>query len=451
MQPNAARLPDPQDTIVALSSAPGPGGRAVVRLSGPKSIGIAETVFTPDAPLQPGKRRWYEGIIRLPDVHSPLPAQLLVWPAPHTYTGQHLAELHTLASPPLVDLLVAQLLNAGARAAQPGEFTMRAFLAGKLDLPRAEAVLGVIEASGRDELRQALAQLAGGVTQPLQGLREDLLNLLADVEAGLDFADEDIHFVTESDLLKRVAKGLALLTNLKRQLERRAVAREIFRVVLAGRPNAGKSSLFNALAGDPAALVSPEPGTTRDYLTRRLTLDGVTVELVDTAGRQPAGDTLDEQAQALGRTQAEQADLVLLCVEAGKMPEEEERALLTRPGPPSTVHVTTKCDLAAPPPDALATSAVTGAGLATLKVLLAERARARRPSALAPSVSRCRHHVEACLERLRQAHHAVVFQEPPELLALALREALDELGALVGAVWTDDLLDRVFSRFCIGK
>src|SRR3989442_239832 len=180
-------IPHPEDTIVALSSAPGGGGRAIVRLSGPAALGCALQVFSAAEMIESTRRRCYGGVLHLAGVHSLLPADLHVWPSPRTYTGQELVEVHTLSCPPLVDLLIAQLLNSGARAAQPGEFTLRAFLAGKLDLTRAEAVLGVIEAGDRDELRQALAQLAGGVTQPLHGLREDLLNLLADIEAGLDF------------------------------------------------------------------------------------------------------------------------------------------------------------------------------------------------------------------------------------------------------------------------
>src|SRR3984893_5611497 len=200
-------LSDPQDTIVALSSAAGPGGRAIVRLSGPRAIHIATAVFTTNDLCLPEQRQCREGSLRLPGVAAPLPAALYVWPAPRTYTGQEMVELHTLSSPPLIELLVAQLLAAGARAAQPGEFTLRAFLAGKLDLTQAEAVLGVIEAGSRDELKQALAQLAGGVARPLQELRDDLLNLLADVEAGLDFADEDIAFVKPDEMLGRLAKG----------------------------------------------------------------------------------------------------------------------------------------------------------------------------------------------------------------------------------------------------
>jgi tRNA modification GTPase len=440
---------DLHDTIVALSSAPGPGARAVVRLSGPDAFRLASDVFVAAGPAAFNRRRLYPGDVRLAGVAAPLPADLYVFPAPHTYTGQHVAEFHTLGCPPLVELLIAVLLRGGARAARPGEFTLRAFLAGKLDLTRAEAVLGVIEAGSRDELKEALAQLAGGVARPLQELRADLLDLLADLEAGLDFAEEDIHFVTPEDLLRRLGKALALLTLLGKQLEQRTLGGRAFRAVLAGRPNAGKSSLFNALTG-AAALVSPEPGTTRDYLVRRIDLGGLPVELIDTAGLRDSAGAIEDQAQALGREQARAADLVLLCVEAGREPSADESARLGQAEPPA-VGIATKCDLVNPIFGEVATSAATGAGLDALRALIAGRAKAMARPALAPSVSRCRHHVAACLERLRQAHQTVLFGGPPELTALELRGALDELGEMVGAVYTDDLLDRIFSRFCIGK
>jgi tRNA modification GTPase len=439
-----------QDTIAALATPAGPGARAVVRVSGPVAAAVVSAVFSPALPPDGLTRSLVDGEIRLPGVHSALPATLYFWPAPSTYTGQNLAEIHTLSSPPLVERLVTAVLGAGARAARPGEFTLRAFLAGKLDLTRAEAVLGVVEAGDRDELKQALVQLAGGVTRPLQALRDDLLNLLADVEAALDFADEDLKFVGEDEQLKRIARALAQVTLLGRQVDARSLAGRPFRVVLAGRPNVGKSSLFNALVGRDAALVSPQPGTTRDYLVKKLDLGTASVELVDTAGRRESDDAIEAQADSLGREQAGRADLVLLCVATDTTTSPNERVLLQQDRPP-VLGVATKCDAGAPGAGLLPTSAVSGLGLPELRTALAERVAVRAEPSLAPSLSRCRHHVDACLAGLRRAHALVLEQMPPELLALELRGAIDQLGEMVGAVYTDDLLDRIFSRFCVGK
>ncbi len=437
-----------RDTITALSTAPGPGARAIVRISGPASSAVLEPLFASSAPLVAGRRSLRSGYLRLPDL-APLAADVYYWAAPHSYTGQDLIEIHTLSCSPLVEMLIALLLQAGCRAAEAGEFTLRAFLAGKLDLTRAEAVHAVIESDSREELKQALKQLAGGMARPLQELRDDLLNLLADIEAGLDFADEDIHFVQPEEMLLRLGKALAQVTLLGKQLDQRGVAERVFRAVLTGRPNAGKSSLFNALAG-ATALVSPQPGTTRDYLVKRLDVGGVRVELIDTPGWQTETGIIETQAQALAREQTEQADLLLLCLEAGQELLPEEQSMIQKAHPP-VVALSTKSDQATPHTDLLATSAHTGVGIESLRTLLAERARQQKQSALAPSLSRCRHHVESCLEQLRRAHSIVLFGDPPELLALELRGALEQRGEMVGTVYTDDLLDRIFSRFCLGK
>ena len=439
----------PEDTIVALATAPGPGARAVIRLSGPKAFDVLFAVCG----QQFTRRGIHPAELRLPGVHSGLPADVLAMPGPGSYTGQDSAEIHTISSPPLIDLLLGSLQDGGARAARPGEFTMRAFLAGKKDLTQAEAVLAVIHAGNTEELDSALAQLAGGVKLPLQALREDLLNLLADVEAGLDFTDEHIEFVDQKQILLRVGAGMAHLTNLRKQLDARALSDRAFRVALVGEPNAGKSSLFNSLAGEATAIVSPVAGTTRDYLTRVIRVDGVTIELIDTAGWQESVTVIEEQAQSLGHEQTRQADLVVWCVEAVRWVTSPEHARV----PPAlkALHppllVLTKADLIDESFDHPATSVITKMGLDDLKSRLARSAREARPPSLASSLSRCRHHVEKAIGHLRAAHHIVLFEEPAELLALELRLALEQIGEMVGAVYTDDLLDRIFSRFCIGK
>jgi len=453
-------LPHPDDTIVAVSSAPGSGARAIVRISGPRTLAVIDQLFSRDAESSersasvPPPRRGYAslGSLRLTGVYSPLPATLYFFPGPRSYTGQDLAEIHTVGSPPLVERLVADLLNAGARPAQAGEFTLRAFLAGKKDLPRAEAVHAVIEAGTDAELQSALTQLAGGVSQPLSVLRDDLLNLLADLEAALDFADEDIEFVGRTETLARLDAAIAHLAMLLRQLDDRTVSGRAVRVALVGLPNAGKSSLFNALAGGDA-LVSPVPGTTRDYLTKLLDLGGVRVELIDTAGWQDSLDTIEEQAQRLGRDATARADVILWCDERGEF-NAEDSARLTATGA-DVIRVRTKWDLAngGQPPTVLESliPCSVPAGTAMLIAALTDRVASLVRPALAPSQSRCRHHIASCAEHLRAARDHVAHNDPPELVAAALRPALDQLGEVTGAVYTNDLLDRIFSRFCIGK
>jgi tRNA modification GTPase len=436
--------PHVEDTIVAVSSAPGPGARALVRVSGPRAREVVARVF--DALPQPAGR-FAGGSLSLSGVHSPIPAALYFFAGPRSYTGQDVAELHTVGSPPLVERLVADLIAAGARPARAGEFTLRAFLAGKKDLTQAEAVYAVIEAGSESDLRAALAQMAGGVSRPLDALRDDLLNLLADTEAALDFADEDIEFVSASETVRRLSAAADQLEALERQLDDRGVSGRPVRIALVGAPNAGKSSLFNALTGG-AALVSDVPGTTRDYLTRPLLLDGISAELIDTAGWQRANDTIEEQAQRLGGEQAARADVVVWCSEEGTFADADAERL--RATGAVVLEVRTKCDTA-PGPNPLSCSVVASTGLDALRAALARAARELARPALAPSQSRCRAHVRAAREQLADARDQAARGEPPELLALNLRAALDALGELTGAVYTNDLLDRIFSRFCIGK
>ncbi|AWM42224.1 tRNA uridine-5-carboxymethylaminomethyl(34) synthesis GTPase MnmE [Gemmata obscuriglobus] len=447
----ATAAPHPGDTIVALSSAPDPGARAIVRVSGPNARAVVARVFAAEPlPTSPGSRRFVRGVLRLSGVSSPLPAVLYFFAGPKSYTGQDLAELHLVGSPPLVERLISDLLSAGARPARPGEFTMRAFLAGKKDLPQAEAVQAVIEAGTDSDLSAALEQLAGGVSRPLDALRDDLLNLLADVEAALDFADEDIEFVTQAATVARVRGAVEHLEMVRKQLDARTLSGRSVRVALVGLPNAGKSSLFNALASG-AALVSPVAGTTRDYLTKPLALAGVPVELVDTAGWLDATDTIEEQAQRLGAEQATRADVIVWCDESGAFGARDKTHL--RATGAELLKVRTKSDLTSEVSEgqSLACSVIAPGGLDLLLAALVDAATSLTRSALAPSQSRCRGHVLACLEHLWEAETLAARGEHPELLALALRGALEPLGEMTGAIYTNDLLDRIFSRFCIGK
>ena len=439
--------------------------RAIVRLSGPEAHRIARAVFRPmdddsgNDPAQIYRRRVIPGCVYLRGVSTAVPAWFYRFTVPRSYTGQDMAEIHTMGSPPLVEQLIADLLLAGARAARPGEFTMRAFLAGKKDLAQAEAIRAVIEADDQSTLQRALQQLAGGLSGPLQTLRDDLLNLLADLEANLDFVEEDITFLTPQEALQRIQDGIDRLQGLLHRFQERQIAGRLPRIVLVGPPNAGKSSLFNALSG-AQALVSPVAGTTRDYLTQCCELEGIRVELVDTAGWQPGEDGIEKQAQNLGRQAAEHADIILWCDEKGaflppdhpQSPEAWSSAIVVR------VH--TKEDL---PDDAdlqmsvsswpadVSCSVVSAAGLRSLRRLLREKLVSRRPSSLAPGSSRCQHHMEAAIRHLQVAADQMLAQEPLEFPAATLRAALHHLGELTGVVYTNELLDRIFSRFCIGK
>ncbi len=278
-----------------------------------------------------------------------VPCDLFLWPGNRSYTREPVAELHTVGSPPVLQAVLAGACRAGARLAEPGEFTLRAFLAGRLDLTQAEAVLGVIDAGGADELQAALAQLAGGFARPLHQLREDLVQLLAELEAGLDFVEEDIRFISQQAVLARLESAGSLLATVTQQLASRYAARELPQVALVGPPNVGKSSLFNALVerfgdndGSKAkrtmpALVSARRGTTRDYLTAMISLDGVRCELVDTAGVDGSDANLVKsiaaaaQAFATERRRARRSARVVLKRPPGAMPPRMRTAIPARP------------------------------------------------------------------------------------------------------------------------
>ena len=443
---------DPADTIAAVASPPGFGFRGIVRVSGPGALAVALAGFVPvDGPVDPRRPGRRSGSYRLDGLRPALPASVLVWPGERSYTGQPLVEIHTVGSPPLLGLLLGACLGRGARPAEPGEFTLRAFLSGRIDLTRAEAVLGVIEARSPGQLGAALDQLAGGLGSPVAALRDRLLDVLAHLEANLDFVDEpDVDVLGRRELADDLARGSRDLSALAGRLRARDAAGGGHpRVVLVGPPNAGKSRLFNALLGRDRALVSPVAGTTRDYLSAPVVCDGLTVELVDTAGEEAAGSPVEARAQALRAEQADRADLLLVCFPASE-------GNVDPPGPDRpSLRVRTKCDLAPPAGETadIATSAETGAGLGDLRRRIAETLRARADESDLPTTTaaRCRDGLARAAEALATASDALALGAGDELVAVDLRQAIDDLGRVVGAVVNDDVLDRIFRRFCIGK
>lgn len=442
---------DLSDTIAAIASPPGSGLRGIVRMSGAAAHSLALMGFTPqDESPWPKRAERRSGSYRLDGLRPPLPAALILWPGRRSYTGQPSAEIHTVGSPPLLQLLLAQCVAKGARLAEPGEFTLRAFLSGRIDLTRAEAVLGVIDARTLAQLDSALQQLAGGLASPISALRDQMLDLLAHIEANLDFVDE-----ADVDPLGRrvLAEGLAQAASRLAAMAVRMVARDRPlghpKVVLVGPPNAGKSQLFNALTGQHHALVSPLPGTTRDYLSAPCDCDGLMIDLIDTAGEDAAHSTIEETAQALRAGQVSAADLLLVCTPADALELSSHPSTLA-------IFVQTKCDLqtARPQhPQTFSTSALNGQGLESLRSAIASTIRNQdgEDNLAATTGARCQGSLLLASEALGSAAQTVALGGGDELVAMDLRQAIDELGKVVGAVVTDDILDRIFQRFCIGK
>ncbi|MBS0203203.1 MAG: 50S ribosome-binding GTPase [Planctomycetes bacterium] len=467
------------DTIAALASAPGPARRGIVRITGPAIRQVLAGWFEPrneTAWQRASTASVHPGLLHSVSTRAPIAVDVYDWPNRRSYTGQPLVELHLPGSPPLLEAVLSELHRRGARPARAGEFTLRAFLAGKLDLLQAEAVLGVIDAHDHEELQSALAQLAGGLSGRLSGLRRDLLELLADLEAGLDFIEEDIEFISRMELLGRIATARRFVEDLLQQTSDRMQSRTRPRVVLAGLPNAGKSTLFNRLTASQSALVSPGAGTTRDFLQATVDWLGLAFDLVDTAGWELHAELIAGAAQHHRSEQVRSADVVIWC-SAAHLPADqhsldEQLFIETKQQARGCVRILTQtdrpdarmwlCDAVTSPFDIDATivdlpevSAVTGDGLDKLAESLRQRLASARGTSrqwLGMTAARCRESLEAVAHALEHAEESAGIESVgDELIAVDVRDALDHLGRILGVIYTDDILDRVFSKFCIGK
>ncbi len=454
---------DTDDTIVALASAPGSGARGIVRLSGPKSLEIVDQIFFA-GDLRPVQRtHLIHGTVALKETFGNFPALCLRWPSERSYTGQPVAELHLLGVMPIVEQVIAELVRFGARLARPGEFTLRAFLAGRLDLAQCEAVLAVIDAQGDQELRDALNQLAGGLTSKLDDIRNRLLDALAEIEAGLDFADEDLELIPAERLRFEVQAALDAVSEAQLRMNMRHLSGTRPRVALVGYPNAGKSSLLNQLVGEAAAIVSPIAGTTRDWVSVVSPVTDRVVEWLDTAGIDPlcVAGPIDQAAQQATHDLLQSVDLILICVDVSEEGWRTKVETLVRSIPPhrATLIVFTKADLRLGQGDNQAvegvhTSSVSQLGIDLLKQQVVRQLTQSmgndRTSFVQSTAQRCTSTLAAAAESLKIALE-LVGTGSDELLAGELRLALDAIGEVTGRVYTDDVLDRVFSKFCIGK
>jgi tRNA modification GTPase len=444
---NAAR-----DTIVAPATPPGRGGIGIVRISGPQTRRIATEILgsLPEARHATVAVFAGSGGLTL-DVGI-----ALYFPAPSSFTGEDVLELHGHGGPVVMDQLVARAVELGARLARPGEFSERAFHNGKLDLVQAEAIADLITAGSAEAARAALRSLSGEFSREVGALAVRVMQLRAYVEAAIDFPDEDAEFLESQEVKDRLTEIGQRFATIADTMRQGRALRDGLHVVIAGRPNAGKSSLLNALAGHDAAIVTEIPGTTRDLLHERIHVDGLPIHLVDSAGLRETDDVIEVEGLRRARMEMSRADLVLYVVDAARGFAEGELANL--PVGTTTLIAWNKADLpeATPPPEledrpAFAISALTGAGLPELRAQLKAAAGYQSESG---AWSARRRHLDA-LERARSlfevAEARLAENASFELVAEELRQAHQALGEITGEVSSDALLGAVFATFCIGK
>ena len=442
--PHRTETPGAGGTIVAAATPAGRGGVAVLRLSGEGVRGIARRLL---GDLPPPRTAT---LVKLTEPDGELLDRglALFFPSPASFTGEDVLELQVHGSPVVCDLLIARVCGMGARPAGPGEFSRRAFLNDRMDLSQAEAVADLIDAAGAAAARAAARSMQGDFSRAVESLAARLTGLRAHLEATLDFPDEEIDALEDQALKHGFTELSDEFAAVAKAAERGRILRDGLNVVLSGEPNAGKSSLLNALVGEPAAIVADEPGTTRDLVRVHTLIEGIPVELIDTAGLRDAGQAAEREGVQRARAAGERADLILSVFDgaAGAPP----------PAPkPRALRVRNKVDLTGEPAGPAAAgvinvSAKTGAGLTHLRRALADRAGGAPDGAFS---ARARHiaSLERARARFRQARELLKGRREPELIAEELRLAQESLGAITGVVSSDDLLGEIFSQFCIGK
>lgn len=437
----------PGDTIAAISTPPGEGAVALIRISGPESPAILGRIFQPGfpAPRRATYGRILDGGVVLDQVLA------TVFPAPASYTGEDMVEIGCHGGILLAASLLELVLKSGARAAEPGEFTHRAFLNGKIDLTRAEAVMDLISARTPLALRAAAEQLQGRIGEEADAIRARVLEIVAHLEAFIDFPEEGIDPATGDALRNKVLAASGQIDRLLSTAAGGRILREGVRVAIVGRPNAGKSSLLNRLLGIERAIVSPVAGTTRDTIEESACLHGILFRLTDTAGLRETSDAVEREGVERAQRALDRADLVIHVFDASEAfdePELREREIL----------VANKADLIPEakelPPNALRLSAKSGAGLSGLvEAMIRETCGQHLSGSESLAAVNARHKalLESAKSSLARADGLLASASPPELTAIELRDALDAVGRITGAADTEEILGEIFGSFCIGK
>ncbi len=447
-----------RDTIAALSTPPGTGAIAVLRLSGAKALEVAGR-FAPTLPLEPLPRKAY--FLPVVDIDSAIDEAVLTWfKGPNSYTGEDVVEVSVHGSPYIQQRTLQAMLDAGARLAQPGEFTQRAFLNRKMDLSQAEAVADLIASQSAAQHRLAMQQLRGGFGARIEDLRQQLIDFAALIELELDFGEEDVQFAQRVELQALLERITDLCTELIDSFRYGNAIRQGIPVAIVGAPNSGKSTLLNALLKDDRSIVSDIPGTTRDTVEETMTIDGVLFRFIDTAGIRRTDDTVEKLGIERSYKKATEASIVVLLADASVMSEgalrTEATMLRRRIGDgPLILPVLNKCDVPGARTSAsmLSISARTGAGMEVLQQAFLSHVQGLRSGQGDIVVTNARH-VDALRKAkasLQEARKAIDLGISGDLLAIDLRRAQHHLGEITGRISTDDLLGSIFQRFCIGK
>lgn len=449
----------PADTIAAISTAVGEAAISVLRVSGPKALEIADRVFRGKenvGALRP--RTVHLGTVVDADGAMVDHALLTIYRGPASYTGEDVVELHCHGGILVTQKVLSLLLHHGARQADAGEFTQRAFLNGKMDLTQAEAVMDLIHAHSTLAMRAANEQLEGAIGREAEAMREGLIQVLAHVEAYIDFPEEDISPDTGGAIIGRIDDLLARAGKLLATSEHGRILRSGARTVICGEPNVGKSSLLNLLAGFERAIVSPVAGTTRDTIEEYIQVHGIPLRLVDTAGLRQSDDAIEQSGIERTNRELERADLILEVVDGSRPSREAVRVVVSETTAARRILILNKCDIAV---DAswsaepgLAVSCKTGFGLDELRAAIRDLVlHGSQIASEHPIAINARH--KSCFERVRvhltAARVAMLEATAPEFIALDLREALQALGDVIGQTDVEQVLDAIFSQFCIGK